>query len=330
MSSQEEEGYRSPVLREFEFLTLLTEFLPQILNTSQIIREPRLDKRRPDFIATLPSGREAIIEAKSVTPNTQRRLLAVVDQLKNYGESYSKVFPRNEPPELMLAVPGTFSAKHVDFIHANGIDRIIDGIDLRNAGASVQYPEALAESEETQPQSQRQKSRELLQRLNLTPPGRAEWSTYQALCGDILAFLLCPPLSNPIGEVSNWTRINRRDFVLPNYANRGFWEYMRVYYNAHYIIVDAKNYVGNVKKKEILQLANYLSEHGAGLFGVITCRNGGDRSAELTRREQWVLHRKLIIILNDDDLRQMISLRTSDADPADLIRQKIEDFRLGF
>ena len=241
-----------------------------------------------------------------------------------------KSFKIKSPPELILAIPETFSPQHLDFLRKSRIDRIIDGPTLRTAGADPEAFSSLAETEATQPETLRTAAQELLERLSDIPPGWPEWATYQALCGDILAFLLCPPLSNPIGEVSNWTRVNRRDFVLPNYATIDFWEYMRTHYNAHYIVVDAKNYVGNVKKKEVLQLANYLSAHGAGLFGIIISRNGGDRSAELTRREQWVSYRKMIVILNDDDLRQMISLRTSHTDPAELLRQKLEDFRLGF
>ena len=50
----------------------------------------------------------------------------------------------------------------------------------------------------------------------------------------------------------------------------------------------------------------------------------------MTRREQWIIHRKLIIILNDDDLNQMVSFASNRSDPGIVIRQKIEDFRLGF
>jgi hypothetical protein len=46
-------------------------------------------------------------------------------------------------------------------------------------------------------------------------------------------------------------------------------------------------------------------------------------------REQWVQHNKLIIGLDDDDVRQMLVTKMADGDPAELIRQKIEDFRLG-
>jgi hypothetical protein len=170
----------------------------------------------------------------------------------------------------------------------------------------------------------------LLRNLDAIRPGKANWSAYQALCSDIFSFLLCPPLARPIIESSNLTGVNRRDLVLPNYATTGFWDYMRSNYQAQFIVVDAKNYVGNITKKEVLQLANYLSVHGTGLFGIIISRSGASKSAEVTRREQWVMHQKLLLILNDDDVRQMISMRADGTDPADLIRQKIEDFRLGF
>ena len=43
---------------------------------------------------------------------------------------------------------------------------------------------------------------------------------------------------------------------------------------------------------------------------------------------QWVQHNKLIIGLDDEDVRQMITTKAAGGDPAELIRQKIEDFRL--
>jgi hypothetical protein len=59
-------------------------------------------------------------------------------------------------------------------------------------------------------------------------------------------------------------------------------------------------------KKQILQLANYLSQHGTGLLGIILTRTGDDSSAQYVRREQWMMHNKLILVLNDEDLIQML------------------------
>lgn len=119
----------------------------------------------------------------------------------------------------------------------------------------------------------------LIDELAACAPGRHQWSIYQKLVGRILELLFCPPLNVPLSESPDESGVNRRDFVLANFAERGFWSHMRTRYSADYIVVDAKNYVGKVKKRDVLQIANYLRPHGAGLFGLIFSRNGGDNSA---------------------------------------------------
>jgi hypothetical protein len=312
------------------FHSLLKEVLPEILDAN-IASYPRLGHFRPDFIAHLNTTNEyAIVETRSATPNTKERIDDVVMQLSRYANAYRQDFPDRPRPELILAVPGTFSPKNFSYLFECGIKRVIDGRVLRHAGVDSNRYLTLSEPPEMQPPDLIRSGQLLLDTLDAVPPGRASWPAYQALCRDIFALLLCPPLAQPIYESFNSTRINRRDLVLPNYATSGFWDYMRSHYEAHYVVVDAKNYVGMIKKNDVLQLGNYLSTHGAGLFGMIVSRNGVDKSAELTCREQWVLHHKMIVVLSDDELRQMISLRITDTDPTDLIRQRLEDFRLGF
>jgi len=88
-------------------------------------------------------------------------------------------------------------------------------------------------------------------RLTALQPGRMQWAAYQAPCGDVLSFLFCPPLRQQIIESANESRINRRDFVLPNYTTSGFWDFMRTHYHADYVVIDAKNLSFNVKKGRI-------------------------------------------------------------------------------
>lgn len=55
----------------------------------------------------------------------------------------------------------------------------------------------------------------------------------------------------------------------------------------------------------------------------------GAASARWTCREQWVHYGKLIVGVSDEDVVQMGTIKTGGGDPAGLVRQKIEDFRLG-
>ena len=47
-----------------------------------------------------------------------------------------------------------------------------------------------------------------------------------------------------------------------------------------------------------------------------------------TRREHWVLHDEMIIGPDDEGMQQMLLTKLAGNDPADLIQQRIEDFRL--
>ena len=103
---------------------------------------------------------------------------------------------------------------------------------------------------------------------------------------------------------------------------------MRSHYEAHYVIVEVKNLNGLLGKNEILQVANYLNPHGTGLFALIVARTKMDETARWICREQWIQHNKLIIGLDDEDVRHMITTKVAGGDAAELVRQKIEDFRL--
>jgi hypothetical protein len=169
----------------------------------------------------------------------------------------------------------------------------------------------------------------LLATLRSTRPGKKDCAVYQSVVGDILEVLFCPPLTKPLPEHSDRTRANRRDFILPNYADSGFWRSIREKYSADYIVVDAKNYTNKIKKNEVLQIANYLKPHGAGLFGLIVCRNGGDsRGCDITLREQWLVHRKLILVLDDEDVETMLVAKSDGRPPEEIIGRRIEEFRL--
>jgi len=320
--------YARSTASAYQFQQLVAQALPNLLDSNEITQEPVLpDGLHPDFIVMLSDGTHAIVETKLITPTTQHRIRNAIRQLLDYADRYEQI--NGLTPRLFLAVPEVLSDRYRDLLASEHID-LIDGPAIRRAAAESDYPPFLARDEDAQPESLTTAAQNLLDGLDKILPGKKQWSHYQNHMRDTLAFLLCPPLNLPITESANISGINRRDIILPNYAPGEFWAYMRSCYEAHYIVVDAKNYSNKVSKNAVLQLANYLSPHGAGLFGVIATRTGDDRGAEITRREQWLLHRKMIVILNDEDVRQMIKFRATDIDPAEVIRQRIEDFRLGF
>ena len=103
---------------------------------------------------------------------------------------------------------------------------------------------------------------------------------------------------------------------------------MREQYHADYIIVDVKNYKGKVRKRDALNVANALKFHGVGLFGILIARNGHDANCLLTLKEQWVADSKLIIVLTDEHIEEMILAKSAGGRAEFILAQMIENFRI--
>ena len=318
--------------REIEFVSFLTDILrrhPDYSDARQEVLLGRETRYRADLIVQRrfdDKSEPLLIECKTPSIVTSARIQNVIAQL----QAYRDVSGNNQ---VVLAVPATLRDRDLSALHTANIEVW----DLRYLGeqfseqiqeAPFSYYKALLLAQLSRP-AKPTREQKLLENLAACQPGKADWYVYQSLVGDILECLFTPPLGKPIPELSDKARANRRDFIMPNYMDKGFWEFMREKYQADYVVVDAKNYTRKVKKSEVLQIANYLKPHGAGLFGIIISRKGGDTSGcEHTLREQWMVHRKLILVLDDDDIKEMLIAKSDGRAPEEIVGQKIEHFRL--
>ena len=316
-------------LREFDFV----RYLFQLLQLNKQFRNVRTQEgfgAGRDFIADLVAEekidgqwQEIVIECKVSSSFTHTRVLIILGQLSVYRKYIGRA-------KLVFAFPGELHSKTYQSFRKSNVE-IWDLTYISNRFKQeipkVYHPVLQAMFMARKP-TVVPPERRLIQKLKTLKPGKAEWFRYQKLIGQILERLFCPPLQTPISELPDIHKINRRDFILPNYCESGFWAFISSQYSGDYIVVDAKNLAGKIKKRHVLQISNYLKKHGAGLFGLIICRNGGDRSCNQTLREIWAIEKKLIIVLTDDDVEKMLLEKSSGRNPEIIVRQKIEDFRL--
>ncbi|MGW6442058.1 hypothetical protein [Lentzea sp. NPDC055074] len=306
----------------YEFERFAGDVLGAALNIPRASMD-RGDRFGIDYVAEDHAGNLVLVEIKSDTPSTQGRIEVISEQFKKASDKIGPQLVANR----ILVVPGVIRQSGIDFLSSRGIE-VISGPDLFEAAerANIPTPEGI---QVTRPPVRDVPAGHLLRsRLREIKPGRDAWVAYQKLCTEACEYLFSPPLGVPRPELSDGPGVNRRDAIMANYADSGYWHFMRTHYHADFVVMDAKNYRRDVKKQEVLQLANYLSLRGTGLFGMIITRLGADTGATWTMREQWVLHSKLIIVIDDNDLNQMLTARDADAEPWAVIRQKIEDFRL--
>ena len=318
--------------RGIEFSTFLADLLSEHPSFTDIVKDAVLEgaeRLSPDILASRNTEvkKRLAIECKTeIAYIGPLRMQAIADYLRKYAADVQGVKP-------VFAVPATLN----DELKSILVNAKIEVWDLPvladlyrercGTAASGFYSTLLENYLERDKHCTREE--ELISRLSSCKPGKADWLVYQKLIVEILEHLFYPPLNKPVAEISDKPKVNRRDVVIANYAESGFWAFMRNRYQADYLIVDAKNYTKKVRKPDILQIANYLKPHGAGLFGVICSRLGGDdRGCEHTLREQWLIHQKLILVLNDDDISSMLTAKAEQRGPEEILAAKIEAFRL--
>ena len=263
----------------------------------------------------------------SVAPSfTQNEISKIVKRLLEHKEKAAYIAP-------VFITPSEIPQKYMKTLNKNGIE-LWDKSFIEN-----EFYSQILETEESRFRAFFDLSKKavdepdeflsLIDELKQCPSGWDNWVIYQKLVRKILGLLLCPPLDSPIPQSSDKTKRNRRDYILPNYSRENdIWEFLRNRYSADFIVVDAKNSGKYISKEDILQIANYLKKDGAGLFGIIIARKGTNDSSEDALRDAWIHQQKMIVVLNDDDIEQMILSKKNGGDPARLILDKIQDFRL--
>ena len=314
--------------RELDFVRFLAELLTAHPQYSDVLTEPRISRRlRPDLTANRQLDRTAqrlVIEVKSASFVRANRIESTIAQIDSYQtvgsfDAGALAFPgRLRERDRAKFQAARIEIWDLDYIATTFSDQI------RNLAPSP-ITRLYSQAELARP---RKETDALIQRLRKCPPGRADWLDFQRIVKDVIENLFVPPLGRPIWESADASGANRRDIILPNYAFDGFWKYMRETYKADYIVVDAKNYKGGITKAQALQIANYLKPDGAGMFAIIAARNGANTSCKQTIREQWTAYRKMIVLLTDDDIEDMLRAKGSNGSPEELLGTVIQDFRL--
>lgn len=269
-----------------------------------------------------------ICELKTATSFTSDRIRAIISSLDNL---------RQEMPGARTAFvfPGELPDKYAASLRDAGIEIWDKGFlsrefeeQIKPRSTSIFSKLIHSGPEEYLSKRTIDKFTETIQELKCCPYGKECWGRYQKLVGKILEILFCPELESLVSQAEDFTRNNRRDFIMANYSSGMIWSYLRNRYCADYIVVDAKNSGKPILKSDILQMGHYLKEGGAGLFGVIISRKGISRSASYAQRELWIQDKKMIVVLSDEDMEQMLLDKRSSNDPAKVLLKKIEDFRL--
>lgn len=290
-------------------------------------KQPKLDtsKKAPDlvFCRHVEHGDIIIVAEVAVAHSfTESSVRQRIQRLISYRTQIPKV-------NLAFITPGELPQKYTELIKNSDIelwDKTFIGYEF-----SEELSAAQPSSFKTyfQPTKKLDVVEKLIAELRACPTGTKAWGRYQKLVEQILETVFCPPLDSPICQSNDGTKKNRRDFIMPNYTmESNSWKFLREAYCAEFVVVDSKNSGKFITKQDVFQIANYLKKDGTGLFGIIIARKGANSASEYAMREKWLYEHKMIVVLNDFDVEQMLLAKKNNSDPAKLILQKIQEFRL--
>ena len=172
------------------------------------------------------------------------------------------------------------------------------------------------------------RAKQLVDALSGVPSGRPNYPDYERVCCEILEYLFCPELGQPDPQSYTVNRSQRRDIVMDNHVEQGFWARIRERYMADYLVAEMKNSNISVSNTSVWQLAAYMKEKGVGLFGLLIARNGVSRGvANYAIIDQWVHSRKMVVPLSNEDLVRMIRLRDEEGDATTYLSNLIDRIR---
>ena len=104
------------------------------------------------------------------------------------------------------------------------------------------------------------------------------------------------------------------DILAENVADKGFFKNLSIKkIDAGYVVIECKNYAGNLENPEFFQIASRL-EHTFTKFGIITYRKDSERSKIVSKCRNYVHSGKCIICLSDKDIIQLLKLRRDNND----------------
>ena len=171
---------------------------------------------------------------------------------------------------------------------------------------------------------------DLVNRLDNCPTGEGGWRSFEELCVEILEFLFVPPLIRPIIQPRTYSGTNRRDAVFPNrnFDEKHGWGLLLRELEARMVLFEFKNYeITDIGHEEVIQTDNYLTEP-MGKLAIMICSKRPDNGAHIQRNTIYSRHRKIILFMTKDHLKEMLFIKERGEDPCDLIVDLVERFYL--
>jgi Restriction endonuclease len=164
--------------------------------------------------------------------------------------------------------------------------------------------------------------------LHSLKPGKDDWVLYEKVCEKILKYLFENDLKGWHRQKRTDDGFNRFDFVCRIHPATEFWRFLLHQLNSRYVLFEFKNYRDTIRQGQILTTEKYLLERGLRRVAIILTRLGCDAGARAMRQGAMREQGKLILVINDDQICDMLHMKENGEDPSDFLSELADDFLL--
>lgn len=172
------------------------------------------------------------------------------------------------------------------------------------------------------------RAQELISRLEALPPGKETFRDFEDICVEILNYAFFPQLGVPSVQSRSEDGLDIRDAVFPITGDHAFWQEIKRTCSTRFMVAEFKNYTESIRQREVESIQQYLYSKAMRMFGVLCTRSQPSESAFLARRRAWVEADKLILLLSDEELKDLVRAKSYGEKPTDVLDAQLEEFFL--
>lgn len=172
------------------------------------------------------------------------------------------------------------------------------------------------------------KGAELCRELKNIKKGKVSWGQYEKKCEEILKYLFPNDLHGWHSQKRTDDGLNRYDYVCRVRPTTEFWKFVIDHLDSRYVLFEFKNYSGKIKQGQILTTEKYLLEKGLRRMAIIMTRTGAEENAVAMAQGAMREQGKLMLILNDEKICEMLQMKERGEDPTDCLFEIADNFLL--
>lgn len=165
-----------------------------------------------------------------------------------------------------------------------------------------------------------------VKRLDRVEPGNLKAHEYEKFCVEVLKYLFNDSLSLWEEQKKSNDDLFRFDLIckIKNHIKNEFFNTLEKYFSSKYIIFEFKNYIEEITQREIYTTEKYLYRTALRMVAIIITRNGIDKNGMKAIKGILRENGKLIIVLDDKDIKQMIKAKEQGEDYHKVLITKLD------